>query len=926
MRQRHQHPILTAPEPEPAGPGPLDAEHYGNAFLLEQLRAAGGEPVDPIDTALEGARGGDEIPWLAEIQASFGLYDVTRVRATAGARQASEALGAEAYAVGDAVAFGDAPSLREAAHEAAHVVQQRAGLRPQGGLGRGGDPLERHADRVADAVVRGEPAEGLLDGLTGGRGRSGAAAAEAVQPWADPQAADRVLREIARADEATLAQVVAALSAARANGAAGVDLPTGSFVVHRQDVPDLEARAADRLRQLRSAQGGPPDRVPELRRALERLRSQLAGALEGHRALQRLRSEQWFVGATAEVLSGAGDLPPLSMWDAVGSALAEAEHALADHVSSRRREDLERVGPAVARVSRAYQDCDARLSLYRSRTEDGAEQGAESLRIVVATCVLAATIAGGGAALPALGVTGVTATSAAGLTATATGAGLGAGAGTLGLGLAGQWSERQHGERGGYDLQALLADAGTAAVNAFVGTLLGGALSRWFTTALVRGMLGRMSGEQLATVARGLNTTVAEVEATLLRPGERVVVDFLSGVATTPVTTATTAVISRVRGRPITPQAFEEMVVHETVQGGIVGLFLSTITHGRAAPTAARAPGERTAIVPPEPTAPAAAPRRPAPADTPASPAAPAERTTLVPDDGARAQGERPASPPGEIGAPELRSTILPGQVTELTDAQAAAVLADLAGDAAVPFRYPIDGCYWRAHEMSRRLTELGVASDKVFAVANDPTGAGLRVESPHAGDTPPGRTPTVEWGWHVAPIVHVRRPTGQLVEVVLDPSMSSLPMTLDRWTGAMSGRPFQRMTVEQIAAYRAQAGDPSGFPVGADGALTVRTRRTGYAADQTLETDAATADQAHDWVGANRIPAYRQREEAHALAGQIRELLRTPTVPEGTLCRVIEQAAPAARAGLRARFPLLLDQVRAAVSPAAMRRIEAAL
>jgi hypothetical protein len=77
-------------------------------------------------------------------------------------------MGAQAYATGDQVAFAESPSLHTAAHEAAHVVQQRAGVHLKGGVGETGDPYEAHADQVADAVVRGESAAGLLDQHAGG--------------------------------------------------------------------------------------------------------------------------------------------------------------------------------------------------------------------------------------------------------------------------------------------------------------------------------------------------------------------------------------------------------------------------------------------------------------------------------------------------------------------------------------------------------------------------------------------------------------------------------------------------------------------------------------------------------------------------------------------------------------------------------------
>jgi hypothetical protein len=51
-------------------------------------------------------------------------------------------MGAEAFATGDQVAFGAAPDLHTAAHEAAHVVQQRQGVQLKGGVGEVGDAYE----------------------------------------------------------------------------------------------------------------------------------------------------------------------------------------------------------------------------------------------------------------------------------------------------------------------------------------------------------------------------------------------------------------------------------------------------------------------------------------------------------------------------------------------------------------------------------------------------------------------------------------------------------------------------------------------------------------------------------------------------------------------------------------------------------------
>ncbi|WP_199272113.1 eCIS core domain-containing protein [Paraburkholderia acidiphila] len=136
------------------------------------------------ETAERGASGGGEpLPYLAEIQRAFGRHDVRNVCAYQGssAAAAARAIGARAYTIGERVAFGGSPDLRTAAHEAAHAVQQRAGVRLSGGVGEDGDTYERHADAVADQVARGGPAEALLDRMAPAGSRSFGMPQQAVQ-------------------------------------------------------------------------------------------------------------------------------------------------------------------------------------------------------------------------------------------------------------------------------------------------------------------------------------------------------------------------------------------------------------------------------------------------------------------------------------------------------------------------------------------------------------------------------------------------------------------------------------------------------------------------------------------------------------------------------------------------------------------------
>lgn len=140
--------------------------------LTLQRSAEGSQPTgreDPAQVhaaALHGISGsGGPLPFLDIIQRSFGKHDVSAVRVHTdwAAAEGARAIGAAAYAVGNHIAFAIQPDLHTTAHEAAHVIQQRAGVNLPSGVGQVGDPYERHADAVADLVVRGQSAEALLD-------------------------------------------------------------------------------------------------------------------------------------------------------------------------------------------------------------------------------------------------------------------------------------------------------------------------------------------------------------------------------------------------------------------------------------------------------------------------------------------------------------------------------------------------------------------------------------------------------------------------------------------------------------------------------------------------------------------------------------------------------------------------------------------
>lgn len=144
------------------------------------------DPLSASDVATRGTRGGGgPLPYKDRIQSSFGHHDIGGVSAHTdeAAWSASQSLGARAFAFGDRVGFNSSsPGLHTAAHEAAHVVQQRGGVQLKDDMGQAGDRYERHADAVADVVVAGGDAAPLLDQMTGSQSSGGAAVqARAVQ-------------------------------------------------------------------------------------------------------------------------------------------------------------------------------------------------------------------------------------------------------------------------------------------------------------------------------------------------------------------------------------------------------------------------------------------------------------------------------------------------------------------------------------------------------------------------------------------------------------------------------------------------------------------------------------------------------------------------------------------------------------------------
>jgi len=86
-----------------------------------------------------------------------------------------------------------------------------------------------------------------------------------------------------------------------------------------------------------------------------------------------------------------------------------------------------------------------------------------------------------------------------------------------------------------------------------------------------------------------------------------------------------------------------------------------------------------------------------------------------------------------------------------------------------IPFLYPDDGCWGRAHEMCRLMIDDGANPQKIWIYGN------LRV------DTHNNPSCYMRWRWHVAPTLNVSAGSGTHIYVI-DPSLFNKPVTQSTW------------------------------------------------------------------------------------------------------------------------------------------------
>jgi hypothetical protein len=107
-----------------------------------------------------------------------------------------------------------------------------------------------------------------------------------------------------------------------------------------------------------------------------------------------------------------------------------------------------------------------------------------------------------------------------------------------------------------------------------------------------------------------------------------------------------------------------------------------------------------------------------------------------------------------------------------------------------IPFLYPDNGCWARAHEMCRLMIAMNLSPKKVWIQG------GLQV------NTRNNPSCVVNWWWHVAPTLCVRGPSFfQRREMVIDPSLFTTPVTKATWK-SVQGDPSATLTSSSASIF----------------------------------------------------------------------------------------------------------------------------
>lgn len=142
--------------------------------------------------------------------------------------------------------------------------------------------------------------------------------------------------------------------------------------------------------------------------------------------------------------------------------------------------------------------------------------------------------------------------------------------------------------------------------------------------------------------------------------------------------------------------------------------------------------------------------------------------------------GPAPPLPPDDGTVPIVPLAVLAVPST-LSLRQARSAFQFLATQSHIRFDYPDGYCLGRAHEMCRLLALLKIRANKIWnhEAQLQTLVHFFTVNHPHG---------FVDWTLHTAPLVLVRLPNKQVVEMILDPAMFHHPARVEQWVSLQHG------------------------------------------------------------------------------------------------------------------------------------------
>ncbi len=134
--------------------------------------------------------------------------------------------------------------------------------------------------------------------------------------------------------------------------------------------------------------------------------------------------------------------------------------------------------------------------------------------------------------------------------------------------------------------------------------------------------------------------------------------------------------------------------------------------------------------------------------------------------------------------------------LSTMTEDEAKQLFNKFASEDKIPFDYPVDCCYSRAHLMCMHIEYKGFICEKQFVFdsewvyGNSSQNMDLRPKTqagqPMTFPNENGNEQQVKWSYHVAPIVTILNNEGDEKHLIIDPSIASQPVTVDEWKNIM--------------------------------------------------------------------------------------------------------------------------------------------